>query len=124
LYKRNRQVSTQDAGMNQEYVQRSLVKVIATKPVQLSVPFRDVGNPSPSGEVLFAIGCKTLSLLPPRFRVATTVVLTPDHGTKRASFEKLRPVLSTVRSFDSLRTNGVDGTMVRQAHHDPSTSSG
>jgi hypothetical protein len=33
-----------------------------------------------------------------------------DHGTIQASFDKLRPVLSTVRSFESLRTNGVEGT--------------
>ncbi len=31
----------------------------------ISVAFGDGGNPSPSGEVPLAIGCKTLSLLPP-----------------------------------------------------------
>jgi hypothetical protein len=31
----------------------------------LSVSFGDGGNPSPSGEVPFAIGSKTLSYLPP-----------------------------------------------------------
>ena len=33
--------------------------------IAISVPFRDGGNPSPSGEVPIAIGSKTLSLLPP-----------------------------------------------------------
>jgi hypothetical protein len=32
---------------------------------RLSVSFGDGGNPSPSGEVLLAIGFKTLSYLPP-----------------------------------------------------------
>jgi hypothetical protein len=41
------------------------VDIEAIAEFDLSVPFGDGGNPSPSGEVYFAIGCKTLSLLPP-----------------------------------------------------------